>query len=180
MQYPDHISLKRGVNGSCSLQFEFPAIERHHLVHVRDEELVKNSAIGLPNIDRFIALPYDRYATQIRRLTYREQPKAVVCFQVASVIVKPRGEFDECSFVICQRIWHQGHFNARIRFVFGRGSCGLIEIFHLERTDEITTSVISSSGQIFAIVIFPVPLRHERVRTYFEFVEVRFVVQNAQ
>src|SRR5438552_19085847 len=108
MQYPDHISLKRGVNGSCSLQFEFPAIERHHLVHVRDEELVKNSAIGLPNIDRFIALPYDRYTTQIPRLTYREQPKAVDCSQVASVIVKRRGAYDERSLAVYSRVWNQG------------------------------------------------------------------------
>src|SRR5437016_12590006 len=160
MQYPDHISLKRGVNGSCSLQFEFPAIERHHLVHVRDAELVKNSAISVPNIDRFIALPYDRYTTQIPRLTYREQPQAVVCFQVASVIVKPRGEFDKYSLVVRQRIWHKVHFNAGIRVVLQRGSCGLADVFHFEGTDEITTSVIFSSGQIFAVVIFSVPLRY--------------------
>jgi hypothetical protein len=84
-----------------SLQFEFPAIERHHLVHIRDAELVENGAIGLPNIDRFIALLHNRYATQIRRLTYREQAQTVLCFQVASVAVKPRGEFDECSLVVC-------------------------------------------------------------------------------
>ena len=141
---------------------------------------MKNGALSLPDIDRFIALFHNRYTIQIRRLTYREQPQAVVCFQVASVTVKPRGEFDECSLVVRQRIWHKVHFNAGIRVVLGRGSCGLAEVFHFEGTDEITASVIFSRGQIFAVVILPVPLCHERVRTDFEFVEIRFVVQNAK
>ena len=62
----------------------------------------------------------------------------------------------------------------------GGEAASLAKVFHFEGTDEITASVIFSSGQIFAIVIFPVPLRRERVRTDFEFVELGFVVQNSK
>ena len=34
-----------------SFQFELAAIESHHLVHIRDAELVKTGAVGLPDID---------------------------------------------------------------------------------------------------------------------------------
>ena len=60
------------------------------------------------------------------------------------------------------------------RVVFRRGRCGLAEVFDFERTNQITARVIFSGGQIFAIVIFSVPLCHQRVGADLEFVQVRF------
>jgi len=59
---------------------------------------MKTDAVGLPDIDRLISILHNRYTNQIRQFIYSEQRQIVVCFQVASVAVKPRGQLDDCPF----------------------------------------------------------------------------------
>src|SRR5437016_12295599 len=94
---------------------------------------MKTDAVGLPDIDRLISILHNRYTNQIRRFIYSEQRQIVVCFQVASLAVKPRGQLDDCPFVVGQGIWREFHSNGCTRVAFGRGRCGLAEVRSEER-----------------------------------------------
>ena len=65
------VYLTRGEN--ASLQFKFAAIERHHLVNIRDAKLMHARAVILPNIDGVLTFGCDPCARHIRCLTDFEQ-----------------------------------------------------------------------------------------------------------
>lgn len=170
-------------SGACvkhrSFQFKLAAIKGHHFVHVGDAELKNRCAIILPDIDRFFAFLCDERANQVRRLAQHEQRQVIDRFQIAPVAIKPDDKIDDRSFVVRQWIWHESHFHAGGWLAFRRWGRGLADVFELELTDEITVAAIFSSGQVFVIVIFAVPLRHQRIRADCELVQFGLLMQNA-
>ena len=128
-------------------------------------------AIILPDIDRFFAFLCDEYADQVRDIAQHEQRQVIHRFQIAAAAIKPNDEIDDRSFVVRQWIWHESHLHAGGQFIFLRQGRCLANVFDFEVTGEITVGAIFSGGQIFVIVVFAVPLRHQRIRADCELIQ---------
>ena len=121
-------------------QFEFPAIERHHLVDVRDADLFDRGAVVLPDIDRFLTVLRNQGAGQIRTLADRGQRQSVHRFEKTVLIIETNPKIDNRLYVVRQRIGHQFYLDTDR--IVGRRSACLAQILQLQLADQETARVI--------------------------------------
>ncbi len=162
-----------------SPELKLAAIEGHHLVKIRDTELMHFCSVILPSIDCVFAFLCDPCPGQIRCLTYSVQRQAVACFQVTAVVVECDAKFDNGLFLLSQWIADESHFDHGISIIFHRGRRTLAEILQFERADQVPPRVIFFGRQVLLVVILAVPLRYKSIRANGEFIELSLLVQNA-
>ena len=82
-----------------SFQLKLSAIERHHLVNIRDAELMRFSAVILPNINTVFTFLRNPCVRNIRCLADFEQRQAVGGFQVTPAGTESDANFDHWAFI---------------------------------------------------------------------------------
>src|SRR5437879_4216415 len=89
---------------NASLQCKFTAIEGHHLVNVRDPDLMWFCAVILPNIDGVLIFRCNPCPAHIRCFTDGEQRQSIAGFQVTAVGSESDTEFYNRLFIFSQWI----------------------------------------------------------------------------